>query len=139
MALDHVVLINGFVQLPWKMGFSGIFVAQSGFHYSASFAANPPDVDGDNNFNGIDFKSGRNQFVAPPFINTDIRIAKQFDFGERVKLHAYLEFFNLFNRDNPAAVNGIPPSGAGSSAPKLGQVQQVLPGREGQLGLRIEF
>jgi outer membrane receptor protein involved in Fe transport len=139
MALDHVVLINGFVQLPWKMGFSGIFVAQSGFHYSASFAANPPDVDGDNNFNGIDFKSGRNHFVAPPFINTDIRIAKRFDFGERVKLHAYLEFFNLFNRDNPAAVNGIPPSGAGSSAPKLGQVQQVLPGREGQLGLRIEF
>jgi len=54
-----------------------------------------------------------------------------------VKLHAFLEFFNLFNRDNPAAVNGIPP--AGSTAPKFGQVLQVLPGREGQVGLRIEF
>jgi hypothetical protein len=139
LAPNHAVLINGFVQLPWKIGFSGIFVAQSGFHYSASFAANPPDVDGDNNFNGVDFKTGRNHFVAPPFLNTDVRIAKRFDFGERVKLHAYLEFFNLFNRDNPAAVNEIPPSGTGSSTQKLGQVQQVLPGREGQVGLRIEF
>jgi hypothetical protein len=137
LALNHTVLVNGFVQLPWKVAFSGIFVAQSGFHYSASFAANPPDVDGDNSFNGVDFKSGRNHFVAPPFINTDVRIAKQFDFGERINLHAYLEFFNLFNRDNPAATNGIPP--AGSTAPKFGQVLQVLPGREGQVGLRIEF
>ena len=137
LAFNHSVLINGFAQLPWKIGFSGIFIVQSGFHYSASFAANPPDVDGDNSFNGIDFKNGRNHFVAPPFMNTDVRIAKQFDFGERVKLHAFLEFFNLFNRDNPAAVNGIPP--AGSTAPKFGQVLQVLPGREGQVGLRIEF
>src|SRR5258708_31436911 len=82
LALDHTLLINGFVQLPWKVGFSGIFVAQSGFHYSASFAAKPPDVDGDNSFNGIDFKSGRNHFVAPPLINTAVRIAKRFSLGE---------------------------------------------------------
>jgi hypothetical protein len=139
LALNRTVLINGFVQLPWKIGFSGIFSAQSGFHYSASFVANPPDVDGDNSFNGLDFKSGRNHFVAPPFINTDVRVAKRFDFGERVKLHAYLEFFNLFNRDNPAAVNGLPPAGSSPNVPKFGQVLQVLPGREGQVGLRIEF
>lgn len=139
LALNHSFLIYGLVQLPWKIDLSDIFRAQSGFHYSASFAANPPDVDGDNNFNGLDFTKGRNHFVAPLFTNMDVRIAKRFDFGERVKLHVYLEFFNLFNRDNPAAVNGMSPPGASSNAPKFGQVLQVLPGREGQAGLRIEF
>jgi hypothetical protein len=58
----------GLVQLPWKLDISDIFGVQSGFHYSASFAANPPDVDGDNNFNGLDFTKGRNRFTAPPFV-----------------------------------------------------------------------
>ena len=139
LALSRTFLAHGLVELPWKMSLSGIFRAQSGFHYSAAFAANPPDVDGDNHFNGVDFTQGRNHFTAPPFVNLDVRYAKRFDLGERVKLRAYLEFFNLFNRANPAAVNGIPPAAASSTAPKFGQVLQLLPGREGQLGLKIEF
>ena len=107
-------------------------------------------MDGDNLFNGVDFYSRcgdkpwsggcRNNFVAPPFVNLDLRIAKRFDFGDRVKLHAYLEFFNVFNRDNTAAVNGLPPvPGSTSGAPNFAQVLQVLPGREGQVGIRVEF
>jgi hypothetical protein len=42
------------------------------------------------------------------------------------------EFFNLLNRQNPAAVNTI-------NNALFGTPSQVLPGREGQLGLRIEF
>ena len=150
LALNHTFFVNGLVQLPWKFDFSSIFRAQSGFHYNASFAGNVvnPDVDGDNIFNGVDFYSRcgdkpwlggcRNHFVAPTFVNLDLRLAKRFDFGERVKLHAYLEFFNVFNRDNPAAVNGLPPV-PGSNAPAFAQVLQVLPGREGQVGIRLEF
>jgi hypothetical protein len=139
LALDHTILINGLVQLPWKVGVSSIFRAQSGFHYSASFAAQPPDVDGDNSFNGMDFTKGRNHFTAPTFVNVDVRVAKEFDLRERVKLQIYLEFFNLLNRANPAAVNGIPPAVPNSNAPRFGQVLQVLPGREGQVGVRFEF
>jgi hypothetical protein len=139
LGLNHTLLIHGLVQLPWKMDLSSIFRTQSGFHYSASFAGNPPDVDGDNQFNGMDFTKGRNHFVAPPFINLDVRIAKRFDFGERVKLHGYLEFFNLFNRANPAAINGSPRTSPDPNALEFGQMQQVLPGREGQAGIRIEF
>jgi len=121
------------------MDFSGIFRAQSGSHYSAGFATNPPDVDGDGHFNGVDFLQGRNHFVAPPFVNFDTRIARRFDFGERIRLHAYLEFFNLLNRANPAAVEGFPPPPTSPNAPKFAQVLQVLPGREGQAGIRIDF
>lgn len=140
LAIDHTLSIYGLVLLPWKIDVSDIFRVQSGFHYSASFAANPPDVDGDNSFNGLDFTKGRNHFTAPPFVNMDVRIAKRFDFGDQAKLSAYLEFFNLFNRDSPAAVNGLPPgTNPSSNAPRFGQVLQVLPGREGQVGIRLEF
>ena len=139
LGLNHTFLLDGLVQLPWKMDSSGIFRAQSGFHYSAEFATNPPDVDGDGHFNGVNFILGRNHFSTPAFVNMDVRLAKRFDFGERVRLHAYFEFFNLFNRANPAAVNALPAASSNSSAPSLGQVLQVLPGREGQVGLRIEF
>jgi hypothetical protein len=139
LALNHTFLAHGIIQLPWKMSFSSIFRAQSGFHYSAVFAANPPDVDGDNHFNGVDFTKGRNHFTTDPFINIDVRGAKRFDIGERVKLQAYLEFFNLLNRSNPAAVNGIPATGSNAAAPAFGQVLQVLPGREGQVGIKVEF
>jgi hypothetical protein len=139
LALNHTLLVYGLVRLPWKMEFSDIFRAQTGFHYSASFAAKPPDVDGDGSFNGLDFTRGRNNFTAPPFVNMDVRIAKRFDWTERIKLHAYLEFFDLFNRASPAAVNGLPPAGSNSNAPQFGQVLQVLPGREGQVGIKIQF
>jgi outer membrane receptor protein involved in Fe transport len=72
-------------------------------------------------------------------VNVDVRVAKQFDFGDRMKLHAYFEFYNLFNRANPAAVNGLPPVSINTNAPMFGQVTQVLPGREGQVGVRFEF
>jgi outer membrane receptor protein involved in Fe transport len=42
LALNHTFLAHELVQLPWKTSFSSIFRAQSGFHYSAAFAANPP-------------------------------------------------------------------------------------------------
>ncbi len=139
LAVNHTVLAHGLIQLPWKLSFSSIFRAQSGFHYSAAFAATPPDVDGDNHFNGVDFTKGRNHFTAPSFVNIDVRVAKRFDFGERINLQAYVEFFNLFNRANPAAVNGLPRTSSNRTAPQFGQVLQVLPGREGQVGIKIEF
>jgi len=45
------------------------------------------------------------------------------------------EFFNLLNRQNPVAVE----ANAASIATPFGKAIQVLPGREGQIGFRIEF
>jgi hypothetical protein len=46
-----------------------------------------------------------------------------------------LEFFNVLNRQNPAAVG----SREGVTTQPFGEAIQVLPGREGQIGFRIEF
>ncbi len=136
LALRHTFLIHGLVQLPWKAEFSSIFRVQSGFPFSRETVA-PIDVDGNSAFNSLDHAFQRNSFSAPTFKNIDMRIAKEFGITERVRLHAYFEMFNLFNAANPAAVQPFPDQPA--PQPAFGAVTQVLPGREGQVGLRIDF
>jgi hypothetical protein len=138
LALDHIFQVNGTVSLPWQFQISGIFRVQSGFHHSRQWAATTQtpfiDPDGDGATNSIDVRNTtRNAFTAPAFVNLDLRFAKRFDIGDRVKVDVLYEMFNVFNRQNPASINTQP------AASLFGTVQQVLPGREGQFGLRIEF
>jgi len=134
LALDHIFQIHGLVELPWQIQVSGIFRAQSGFHFSRD-AAVTEDPDGNGTFNSIDHGGGRNAFTAPPYVNLDMRFSKRFNVGERVKVQMLFEFFNLFNRQNPAAVS----QSTTNVIQPFGEAIQVLPGREGQVGLRIEF
>jgi len=134
LSVAHTFQLNGLVALPWQLQLSGIFRAQSGFHYSRQPLA-LEDPDGDGTFNGIDHVPGRNAFTSPAFVDLDMRIAKRFAITERVKLQAMFEFFNLFNRQNPAAVQ----TQQNVATLPFGALRQVLPGREGQVGLRLEF
>lgn len=134
LALDHIFQINGLVNLPWKFQIGGILRAQSGFHFSRFDALNR-DPDGNSNFSGIDFTAGRNAFTAPAFVNLDMRFSKRFDIGERVSVQLLLEFFNLLNRKNPAAVQNR----ENVITEPFGSTTQVLPGREGQMGIRVSF
>lgn len=133
LSVDHTFQLNGLLELPWQFQVSGIFRAQSGFHFSQQGASEDPD--GDGTFNTINHGPGRNAFTAPPFVNLDLRVAKRFNLTERVKLQALFEFFNVFNRQNPAAVETRP----GVTGSPFNSLRQVLPGREGQVGLRLEF
>lgn len=132
-ALRHTFEAHSLVELPWKIQLSNIFRAQSGFRYTASAAA-PLDQDGNGNFNGRDLKTGRNAFTAPPFVNMDMRIARTWVFHERYRIQGLFEFFNLFNNADPAAIQVQQ-----STGPLFGTISQRLPGREGQVGLKVEF
>ena len=134
LSVDHTFQLNGLLELPWQFQLSGIFRAQSGFHYSRTALA-LEDPDGDGTFNAIDHTAGRNFFTSPAFVNLDMRFGKRFNITERVKLEALFEFFNIFNHQNPAAVQ-TQQNIAGSP---FGSLRQVLPGREGQVGLRLQF
>lgn len=133
LSLDHTFQLNGLMELPWQIQLSGIFRAQSGFHFSRT--GTNVDPDGDGTFNGIDLVPGRNAFTAPKYVNLDMRFAKRFNLGERAKLQVLFEFFNIFNRQNAAAVETTTTN---ANLP-FGALKQVLPGREGQLGVRVEF
>jgi len=133
LSLNHTFQLNGLLELPWQVHLSGIFRAQSGFHFSRT--GSNVDPDGDGTFNGIDLTPGRNAFTAPAYVDFDMRFAKRFKIGERVKAQVLFEFFNLLNRRNPAAVE----STTTNANLTFGALKQVLPGREGQIGFRIEF
>ena len=138
-AVRHTFQFHGLVDLPWGFELSAVFRAQSGYHYTQS-AITPLDQDGNGNYGPRDLKTGRNQFVSPAYVDMDMRIQKTFSIGERVKLQALFEFFNLFNNANPAAIQTsetVPPLAPNALA--FGSVSQYLPGREGQVGLRITF
>lgn len=132
-ALRHTLQAHGMVQIPFKIQFSGVFRAQSGFHYTAT-AALPVDQDGNGNYGPRDLKTGRNQFVSPMYVDQDVRIARTFQIRDRFKIQPMFEYFDLFNNANPAAIQ------VQQSAPTtFGTVQQHLPGRQGEVALRIEF
>ncbi len=132
-ALRHTFELHGLVELPWKIQISSLFRAQSGFRYTVS-ATTPVDVDANGTFNGRDLKTGRNAFSAPPFVNMDLRVAKTWIIGDRFKIQGLFEFFNLLNNDNPAAIQIQQ-----SEPATFRSVSQHLPGREGQVGLRLTF
>jgi hypothetical protein len=49
--------------------------------------------------NGV--KSTLDQFRGTPYIQTDLRVSRPIQFHERWSLTPFIEFFNLFNRNNP--------------------------------------
>jgi hypothetical protein len=134
LSVDHTFQLNGLLELPWQFQVSGIFRSQSGFHFSRQAVA-LEDPDGNGTFNTIDHGPGRNAFTSPSFVNLDLRIGKRFKVTERVKVDALFELFNVFNRQNPAAVE----TRTNVAASPFNSLRQVLPGREGQIGLRLEF
>ncbi|HWZ44367.1 MAG TPA: TonB-dependent receptor [Candidatus Saccharimonadales bacterium] len=133
LALTHTLLLHGAVLLPQRFEISGIVRAQSGFHFSGSPKV-PADVDGDGLINGVDFLTGRNHFQSPIYANLDMRFSRNFKVRERVHVLALFECFNVLNRANAAAVEQFE-----AVTTPLGRPLQFLPGREGQVGLRIEF
>lgn len=133
LSVAHTFQVNGLLELPWQFQVSGIFRTQSGFHFSRQAVAFE-DPDGDGTFNTIDHGPGRNAFTGPKYVNLDLRLTKRFNISERVKLHALFEFFNVFNRQNAAAIE----TRTNVSNP-FRTLIQVQPGREGQVGLRLEF
>ena len=133
LAYTHTLSANSIFQLPRQFQISAIFRAQSGFHYSRTFTNDAPDLDGDGIPASNDFTVGRNHFVAPPFVNLDARLSKTFMLSDHFKLEALIEYFNLFNRGNPAAIQTT-----AEGPVRFGTVTQSLPGREGQVGFKLE-
>ncbi|MGA2131295.1 MAG: carboxypeptidase regulatory-like domain-containing protein [Bryobacteraceae bacterium] len=51
--------------------------------------------------NGV--QTGMDEFRGKPYIQFDMRVSRPINFGERKQLMPFIEFFNLFNRNNPGA------------------------------------
>ena len=113
----HRFVFNGIAELPWGVLVSGIvqmssarpYTIYQGFDINGDGTAATdtwsPVVTGDPIFdptgNGdVRFATKFNQFRGEPFYQTDLRVQKTFNFGERWKLEAIADMFNIFNNTN---------------------------------------
>jgi hypothetical protein len=51
--------------------------------------------------NGV--QTGMDELRGTPYIQTDLRVSRPFNIHERWEVNPFIEFFNLFNRNNPGA------------------------------------
>jgi hypothetical protein len=84
---------------------------------------------------------GRNIGIGNDFFSVNARASRTFALGERVRLEALAEAFNLLNHRNNLTRNGVFGAGAYPSAPSatFGQVTAVNDPRGVQLALRFRF
>jgi hypothetical protein len=157
----HKVVIAAVLESPWKGGVGASPAARifSGFTLSPIVRGNSArpfnlltgtDVNGDNHIpTDRPPGAGRDTGIGPDFWTFDMRLTRQFGFGERVKLQLMAEGFNIFNRTNFASVNNtvgpnfLPPfnvTGRSDRTPSqpLG-FTAAQPMRQIQLGLRLAF
>ncbi len=100
----HNLNVSGLYDLGRGFSISTIFVARSGFPFSA-LITDGEDFSGDLNdandravVGGV--VSGRNAFRMPKFFNMDLRLLKAFRFGETKKLDLSAEVFNVTRNTN---------------------------------------
>jgi len=53
--------------------------------------------------NGTPAYTSLDEFRGTPYIQSDLRVTRPFKINERWQVHPFIEFFNLFNRNNPGA------------------------------------
>jgi hypothetical protein len=108
------------VDLPWGISWSNTFIAHSGLAYPAytsainQFTTNDADINGDgviNQFSNNDrpvvqlgsgkpFLLSRYPARQPDFFTWDMRVAKDFKWGERYQFRLSADLYNLSNRGN---------------------------------------
>ena len=101
--IRHRFVLAGVLQLPAGLEVSTLSQFESARPFTI---ATPLDVNGDGTdtndravVNGAQTKL--DQFRGVPFCQVDLRVSRNFALTERVTLRPFVEFFNLFDRQNP--------------------------------------
>jgi hypothetical protein len=93
----HRFVIAGAWQAPAGFQVSGLSQAESARPFTITTADNSARIA----VNGV--PTSLDEFRATPYIQTDLRVSRLIKLGDRWTIMPFVEFFNLFNRDNPGA------------------------------------
>ncbi len=103
--IRHRFVLAGTLHLPGGFDITALSQAESARPYTLT---TPVDVNGLGDpgddravVNGV--QTSLDQLRGTPYIQTDLRVSRPFTFRDRWKITAFVEFFNLFNRNNPGA------------------------------------
>jgi hypothetical protein len=93
----HRFVLAGTLHAPGGIELSILSQAES----ARPFTITTSDNSGRIEINGV--PTTLDQFRGTPYIQVDMRVSRQIKCGEHWSLSSFIEFFNLFNRNNPGA------------------------------------
>jgi hypothetical protein len=93
----HRLVLGGILHAPGGFEVTTLTQAESARPFTIATAGNSQRI----SVNGVPTKL--DQFRGTPYIQVDLRVARPFHIGERAQVMPFIEFFNLFNRNNPGA------------------------------------
>jgi hypothetical protein len=101
----HRLVITGTLHVPGGFELTGLAQAESARPFTLT---TPVDVNGFGDtfddravVNGV--QTTLDELRGSPYIQVDLRVSRPFTLNERWKLTPFIEFFNVFNRNNPGA------------------------------------
>jgi len=93
----HRAVLAGMWHAPGKIDLSTLTQAESARPFTITTADNSGRI----SVNGV--PTSLDQFRGTPYIQADLRVSRPTSIGDRWTLMPFIEFFNLFNRNNPGA------------------------------------
>src|ERR1700676_175521 len=93
----HRFVLAGTFHLPGGFELTTLTQAESARPYTIT------TVDGSNRISVNGAKTPLDAFRGTPYIQADVRIARPINLHDRWEILPFIEFFNLFNRNNPGA------------------------------------
>ena len=115
----HRFVLAGTVRAPLGLTVSTLTQLESARPFTLGDGANRAIING--------AQTTLDQFRGTPFMQVDVRVARPFRLGDRLAVLPFVEFFNLFNRNNPAnnfvadvaALGNVPPDELGGNITHL--------------------
>jgi hypothetical protein len=93
----HRFVLAGTVHIPGGFELSTINQVESARPITITNADNTGRIYVNGVYTSLD------EFRGTPYIQSDLRVTRPFKLGERWQINPFVEFFNLFNRNNPGA------------------------------------
>jgi hypothetical protein len=98
----HRFVLAGTVHIPGGFEVSTVSQFESARPITITTADNSGRISISLN-NGPDVYTSLDEFRGTPYIQSDLRVTRPIKINERWRIDPFIEFFNLFNRNNPGA------------------------------------
>ena len=95
--LRHRFVLAGTVHIPGGFELSTVTQIESARPITITNADNTGRIYVNGAYTSLD------EFRGTPYIQSDLRVTRPFKINERWQIDPFIEFFNLFNRNNPGA------------------------------------
>lgn len=93
----HRFVLAGTLLAPAGIQLSGLSQMESARPFTITNADSSGRIWVNGRYTSLD------QFRGSPYLQTDLRLARPFTLHHRLQINPFIEFFNLFNRNNPGA------------------------------------